>query len=89
MTYDEYYAEIKKLQDVISKLAAENRELQDKCSEWISVKDRLPENDDDVLVYVARRDVMDVDWYDENYQEWDTHCLDVTHWMSLPQLPKE
>lgn len=60
--------------------------------EWISVKDRLPENDVPVLVYK--------DKYNDAYANMETAYFDcgrwmgvigehVTHWMPLPTPPTE
>jgi len=60
---------------------------------WISVKDRLPEKNSELLL------LMCVDGYELGYYErytgygWTnvlgTDCLNVTHWMPLPEAPKE
>lgn len=59
-------------------------------SEWISVKDRLPEEGENVLTYGARPfyDVVYVNrLIDKKNGEW---LYDgVTYWMPLPELPKE
>jgi hypothetical protein len=74
--------------------------------EWISVKDRFPEDDGDVLVcqhkFGDRYPLINVG-YRENDQ-WDIadtmdgiiHDIDnnqdnwiVTHWMPLPEPPKQ
>ena len=66
--------------------------------EWISVKDRLPENRDDVLVcrtwWNETRNPQ-IGWYNDVAQEWQIldsdgyyPCGKVTHWMPLPQPPK-
>jgi hypothetical protein len=62
--------------------------------EWISVKDRMPEDDVSILICSKRKtiskatysssmgryNIADSDyWYNE---------LDVTHWMPLPEPPK-
>lgn len=60
---------------------------------WISVKERLPDEDVQVLVYLHS---------DRSYTTMDTDRLlngkwvrlrwgafDVTHWMPLPEAPKE
>lgn len=61
--------------------------------EWISVKDRLPENDTRVLVYlnIEKLDaytytIFDTDrMLDGKWIRWNTY---ITHWMPLPQPPK-
>ena len=58
---------------------------------WIPVDERLPEPDTDVL---ARRSIgtMDVEVYheDEVAWTWDGYSKGfVTHWMPLPEPPKE
>lgn len=56
-------------------------------NEWISVKDRLPEPWVEVLVYRG------ADWpvvsceVDTN-RNW-LHFFNITHWMPLPEPPKE
>ena len=70
-------------------------------SGWISVKDRLPDNDDFVLVIVSGKAgnitldnaielaqfSMDEGWILEMWPEWEDPK--VTHWMPLPEPPKE
>lgn len=59
--------------------------------EWISVRDRLPE--DQVEVLVATRSKNGVRNIDKGYLAIDHFihrgCAEVTHWMPLPALPKE
>jgi len=66
-------------------------------SDWISVKDRLPENDDNYLIlfeygrYRFNERVI-VGFYSNN--KWcvsgHSNNLDtVTHWMPLPEPPKD
>lgn len=73
--------------------------------EWISVGERLPELDQDVLVYAYGNSYNGSDYkgifisnltryYDDkdNGIEWvyNMTCGEtVTHWMPLPELPKE
>ena len=59
---------------------------------WISVNERLPEVGRDVLVYVGNG-VCKVCWM-EDRGDWHTSTRffgkeDVTHWMPLPEPPKE
>ena len=72
-------------------------------SEWISVKDRLPETEDDfVLVIVSgepRKNIKlqsayelatyntEDGWILEKWPDW--MCAKITHWMPLPEPPKE
>lgn len=86
------------------------------ASEWISVKDRLPDEEQDVLllireiefygIHLEKRLVhhwintgryIDGEWattycFGHKYisEEVNNKCeLAVTHWMPLPELPKE
>lgn len=72
-------------------------------SEWISVKDRLPENNKVVLVYVHDTTICGTHRFmtgscDKGFWFLGVHldCLsfphneyNVTHWMPLPDPPKE
>lgn len=60
--------------------------------EWISVEDRLPENKVRVLLFdnegfgvVSGRLIASV-WYLESEKDLNSN---VTHWMPLPEPPKE
>lgn len=71
-------------------------ENQPTVNQWIDVKDRLPTDDEDVLVYMGdgkeRRVVLGWYWweewhtYDENYLDDD---YEVVAWMPLPEYKKE
>lgn len=60
---------------------------------WISVKDRLPEAEKEVLVLVIRK------YYGGDYKlittaiyedgKVSTEDDEVTHWMPLPEIPEE
>ena len=62
------------------------------ASQWISVKGRLPEEEKEVLCYlgnsIAKLTVVSFrrrgEWY---FDGWP--CPTVTHWMPLPEPPKE
>ena len=63
--------------------------------EWISVKDRLPEKDIRVLVWMQDNEEgytqIDTDRFSctmEQSYHWIRWGKSVTHWMSLPQPPK-
>lgn len=77
-------------------------------TEWISVKDRLPNPNEKVIVYnaendgtfFARRLVSRFVWWDsvtKEYINWrwlpygytNIMLASVTHWMPLPEPPKE
>ena len=68
-------------------------------SPWISVEDRLPEPENEVIV-LAKDKYIDIDQLTDdgegNYYWWKTDrvviwCEDdkITHWMPIPELPKE
>lgn len=62
-------------------------------SEWISVKDRLPEGYKDVLVCFENSSGyhVDITFYSDklDYGEGWYLTADITHWMPLPEPPKE
>jgi len=55
---------------------------------WISVKDRLPEDASDVLIVWADG-VSEACYFDETWCRDGRRLLWVTHWMPLPAAPKE
>lgn len=73
-------------------------------SNWISIKDRLPEDDSKYMVWYGEFEICEFDAesqtfgytyedYDEMYSHlvcWDD-CINekVTHWAYLPEPPKE
>ena len=63
-------------------------------SEWIPVSERLPEDGSDVLAYMQNS--IESRIYPANYDHgewWDciftNKVLSTTHWMPLPEPPKE
>ena len=56
-------------------------------NEWISVEDRLPEEDTRVLVHLNTKPMV----YDTDRRlngKWVRWNSNVTHWMPIPELPK-
>lgn len=66
-------------------LRAEVERLRE-AQRWIPVEERLPETRDPVLTLWVSG-MQSVKQYDEQH-EWNTGAQ-VTHWMPLPELPKE
>ena len=82
--------------------AIENKKIADylirhgvTVQEWISVKDRLPEESGYYLVFenIGRSEVLPYskkykafNAFDDSYSE--SNVISVTHWMPLPQPPK-
>ena len=59
-----------------------------KQSEWISVADKLPQDDNNVLAYHAKMGIIFA-WYNEEWQDSDHYYSEelVTHWQPLPECP--
>lgn len=56
--------------------------------QWISVKDRLPEDENDYLVYFDDGFIA-ITFYKKNGWELWADGDEPTHWMKLPEPPKE
>lgn len=73
------------------------KEREERPTNWISVKERLPNDHEDVLVYIPGESCIDIAAHrtlTETYAYWS--CSDdvrnnseVTHWMPLPDPQKE
>ena len=60
-------------------------------SKWISVDERLPEHQDDVLVLLDDGYMVVMNYYIEE-KEWScsaNYPTNITHWMELPTNPIE
>ena len=81
-------AEIVKLVDAQTEFA-ENE--QEHTRQWISVRDRIPPDQEEVLVCtLAKNGVQNIDkgyWAIDNFIHRGRS--QVTHWMPLPELPEE
>lgn len=66
---------------------------------WISVKERLPKDDDNVLVFLAPTDILIGSYFFRpmmrsftwtmHDSDLDEYIEDITHWMPLPEPPKD
>lgn len=62
------------------------------ASEWISVKERLPEVEADILAYIGEGSFVVCWMTHDGYWQCPAYLMDkddVTHWMTLPRPPKE
>jgi hypothetical protein len=64
--------------------------------DWISVKERLPQDRYSVLVYCPDNKCAFTAYYDDSVGKWvhfgglpDEVYRPVSHWMPLPEPPKE
>lgn len=80
--------------DELAKALCDGRPKQ---SEWISVKDRLPDKGQDVLAYRGdfNGDMMNTytylgseNWEDDYGYRGSTEHEGITHWMPLPEPPE-
>lgn len=68
-------------------------------SEWISVEDRLPSDQEKYMVYTKQGStwtgnynlpIKENDWILHGWTtSYGIHPFDVTHWAQLPQPPKD
>src|SRR5690348_7012978 len=69
-----------------------NTKRKDIYMEWISVKDRLPEQEALYLVYDSSNKEWGLSYFIVNgsYRYFDIwESLDITHWMPLPSPPNQ
>lgn len=65
--------------------------------EWIKIEDRLPENDEEVLIaywHIPDHERYEPDWIIETGRHLDGQWVqlqgeNITHWMPLPNPPEE
>ena len=56
-------------------------------SEWISVEERLPNEDDEVLIYSSYYHRIRVGAHLPSYIKYCNNSDRITHWMPLPEAP--
>ena len=60
---------------------------------WIPVTERLPEHEDPVLCFIknGQQDILQLDKFENLWvgMQWTYKRHAVTHWMPLPEPPKE
>ena len=78
------------LDTTISALRAQQEQESKPLNGWISVKDKLPEDQDEVLVLT--RSMKGMRNVDKGYWSIDHFihrgCAQVTHWMPMPEPPE-
>lgn len=74
----------------------ENAPTLPQAGEWISVKDRLPEDDYPVIVFTKDLTVLlpiRMGYYENKENEWhdaaEGYYIPVSYWMPLPEQPQE
>lgn len=56
--------------------------------EWVSVKDRLPEENTTVIVATDDGIVFQCLYSYDGWDLWDDNDVNITHWQPMPQPPK-
>lgn len=99
---DELHAEISKWPDSVMykdwvQSAIATAPTVPAYEQWINVKDRLPEVQKEVLIYLPEYDIVEMAelflYASMNLKEWvqneDAYKLnEVSHWMPLPEPPE-
>lgn len=88
--FQAYESCMRYVRDLVNDLPTIDPESLWPTAHWISVKDRLPKPQTEVLAF--RRGIMYLAWYDNEIGRWASNewgFLDaVTHWMPLPEPPE-
>ena len=56
--------------------------------EWVSVEDRLPEENTTVIVATDNGIVFQCLYSYDGWNLWDGNEVNITHWQPMPQPPK-
>ena len=60
--------------------------------EWISIEDRLPEEEERVLAFFVGQFMEVASFKDEewivSFDDWSEYLFPITHWMPLPEPPE-
>lgn len=56
--------------------------------EWVSVEDRLPEENTTVIVATDNGIVFQCLYAYDGWDLWDDNDVNITHWQPMPQPPK-
>ena len=72
------------------------QQLEAQVPKWISVEERLPEDQRSVLTVNGHGEIRIMGLWSKRGDEWTwvhndrmMHYNDITHWMPLPEPPKE
>ena len=67
-------------------------DLKSCSSLWVSVKDRLPESESFVIAWIGTLPALTLFYCDDGHwmevHEGKDYAEFVTHWMTLPAIPK-
>ena len=79
-------------EDAAADALAYIQQLEAQVPRWIPVEERLPEDDEMYLVYTTENTCAVYRYWGDG--EWETEwgedaSHDITHWMPLPEPPKE
>lgn len=85
------------LADILNRYIHQYKASHDKGEEdrWISVDDRLPEDEDEVLGCHIEAGGITIIWYDIELKKWHFDSeqkgmeILITHWQPLPNPPTE
>ena len=91
----------KLMREAVQQLEDHIRDMAKMVPKWISVEDRLPERAVNVLCKCINEydeDAFTIGWFSTRYHYWALECavdesvrgrMEVTHWMPMPEPPKE
>lgn len=69
-------------------IAEEHYKAAHNGSGWISVEERLPNEDDEVLIYSSYYHRIRVGAHLPSYIKYCNNSDRITHWMPIPEAPK-